>query len=255
MAAAASVPGTYLGANRTGAGQPIPVNQTTGVVDINALIGQMVDRRKIYFYDTIKLAPGATVTNTTYQFFQQGLGQPDPYNGNLPKTLLETNVQGQGGQFSPPYDCIIFNLGFFFWWDNRLFDITQICKLGWFEFKILEKRMWWGHLQRHPAGMGLSGYTTQSNESIWTNGQPVPEQVWYFGDYKKYIPPLVHFELNLNFPETYNQYYNSNLPANVTATLGSGIGTSLPTLEAAGPGGNGIQLVAIMNGLSDAPVQ
>lgn len=251
-----SAPGTYLGQSQTGSKQQIPVftsGPQAGQVDINALIGQMVDRRKIYFYDTYKLGPGGVAPNQTISFFQNGLGQPDPNNGNIVKTLCETNMQGQGGQFSPPYDCIIFNLGFFFWWDNRLYDITQICKQSWFEFKILEKRMWWGQLQRHPAGMGLSGYTTQPGESVWTNGTSVPEQVWYFGDYKKYIPPLVHFELNLNFPETLNQYYNSSLPANVAAVGTSG--NSLPTLLSQGAGGNGIQLVAVINGLSDAPVQ
>ena len=249
----AAVAGTYLGAQKTGAGQTIPINPQTGQVDINSLIGQMVDRRKIYFYDTKKFAPGATVGNGTYQFFQVGLGQGDPDNGNIAKTLVETNMQGQGGQFNPPYDCIIFNLGFFFWWQDRLYDITQVCQFSWFEFKILEKRMWWGQLQRHPAGMGLTGYSTQTSESVWTNGSARPEDVWYFGDYKKYIPPLVHFELNLNFPETYNQYFNSSLPAVITA---SGVaGTALPTFLSAGQGGNGVQLVAIMNGLSDAPVQ
>ena len=243
-----------MGASKTGSGAPIPVTPT-GAVDINALIGQMVDRRKIYFYDTLKIAPGAVVSNTSYQFFQTGLGQPNPYNGNQVKTLAETNLQGNGGMFTPPYDCIIFNLGFFFWWDNRLYDITQMCKLSWFEFKILEKRMWWGQLQRHPAGMGLQGYSTQTAESVWTNGSSVPEQVWYFGDYKKYIPPLVHFELNLNFPETLTQFFNGsgNLPANLQAA--GAVAGSLPQLLTTSQGGNGIQLIALMNGLSDAPVQ
>ena len=29
----------------------------------------MVDRRKMYFYDTLKLAPGTVLANTPYQFF------------------------------------------------------------------------------------------------------------------------------------------------------------------------------------------
>ena len=254
-AAAAAVPGTYMGRSQMGNGRPIPINSATGQVDINALLANMVDRRKIYYYDTLKLAPGATVASQPYQFFKTALGQQDPYNGNAVKTLLETNLEGQGGQFNPPYDLILFNLGFFFWFQDRLFDINQIMQLSWFEFKILEKRMWWGQMQRHPAGMGLTGYSTQTGESVWTNGSVRPEDVWYFGDYKKYIPPLVNFSLTLNFPEIYNTYYNSNLPAVLTAALGSGIGTSLPALLPSGSGGNGVQLVAIMNGLSDSPVQ
>ena len=254
-AAAATVPGTYMGRATMGNGKQIPINPSTGQVDINALLGNMVDRRKIYYYDTLKLAAGSTVSSTPYRFFQTALGQPDPYNGNAIKTLLETNLEGQGAQFNPPYDLILFNLGFFFWFQDRLFDIQQVMQLSWFEFKILEKRMWWGNIVRHPAGMGMTGYSTQNNESVWTNGSVWPEDVWYFGDYKKYIPPLVNFSLTLNFPEIYNTYYNSNLPAVLTAALGAGIGTSLPSFLAAGSGGNGIQLVAIMNGLSDSPVQ
>lgn len=252
-AAAAAVPGTYLGQRTMGNGRAIPVNPQTGQVDINALLANMVDRRKITFYDTLKLAPGATVVSTPYQFFKFALGASDPYNGSQTKTLLETNLEGQGSQFNPPYDLIMFNLGFFFWYQDRLFDVFQVMQYSWFEFKILEKRMWWGQINRHPSGMGITGYSTQNNESVWTNGTVRPEDVWYFGDYKKYIPPLVNFSLSLNFPETYNAYYNSSLPAIITA---SGVsGTALPTFLTANQGGNGVQLVAIMNGLSDSPVQ
>jgi len=243
--------GMYVG-RKTGRGTEIPVNPTTGQLDINALIGQMVDRRKTYVYDTLKLAPGATVASTPYRFFQTPLGQPDPYNGNQVKTELETNMRSPG-QFNPPYDMIIFNLGFLFAIDNLIFDITQIVKLGWFEFKILEKTMWMGHLWRHPPGAGFSGATSNNSESVWNNGVPEPGAIWYFGDFKKYIPPLVNFSLTLNFPETYNTFYNSTLPANVTnAALTA---TGLPQITAESKGGNGIQLIAFMNGLSDGPVQ
>lgn len=245
--------GNYFGRTTTGKGAPIPVNPNTGQIDINALIGQMVDRRKTYIYDTWTLAPGSTVTNTPINFFQTPIGQPDPYNGNVPKTPLETNMRSTG-QFNPPYDMILFNLGFLFVIGNRLFDIAQIVNHGWFEFKILEKTMWMGHLWRHPPGAGFSGMSTQTTESTWNNGIPSPESIWPFGNYRKYIPPLVNFSCTLNFPETYNTMYNSSLPAWITATLGA-IGASLPTISTAGNGGNGIKLIAFMNGLSDGPVQ
>lgn len=250
------VAGSYLGAKQTGAGQAIPTIQSgpmAGQLDINALINQMVDRRKTYIYDTLKLAPGATVATTPYQFYKNPIGQADPYNGTQIKTDVETNMTDTG-KFNPPYDMILNNLGFLFNADARLFDIIQIVKMGWFEFKILEKRMWSGHLWRHPPGAGFSGYTTNSSEGVWNNGVPEPGAIWRFGDYMKYIPPMVGFSLTLNFPETYNTYYNSNLPADVTTNLGA-VGTSLPQITAAGGGGNGIQLIAFMNGLSDGPVQ
>ena len=244
--------GVYLGRSKTGSGNAMPVNPQTGQLDINALINQMVDRRKTYVYDTLKLAPGATVASTPYQFFKNPIGTADPYNGNITKTEVETNMQS-AGQFNPPYDMILNNLGFLFAADNLLYDIEQIIKLGWFEFKILEKRMWSGHLWRHPPGAGLSGFTTRSGESVWNNGMPEPGAIWRFGDYMKYIPPMVNFSLTLNYPETLNNFYNSNLPANVVA-VGTA-GTSLPTIQTAAQGGNGIQLIAFMNGLSDGPVQ
>src|SRR5437868_3315231 len=97
--------GTYLGKSTTGRGTPIPVD-SRGNLDINALIGQMVDRRKTYVYDTLKLPPGATVASTPYRFFQTPIGQPDPYNNNAVKTELETNMVSTG-MFNPPYDMII----------------------------------------------------------------------------------------------------------------------------------------------------
>lgn len=243
--------GSYLGKQTMGNGNPIPVTPQ-GQVDINALIGQMVDRRKTYVYDTLKLAPGTTVTSTPYRFFQTPIGQPDPYNGNQVKTEQETNMRSTG-MFNPPYDMIINNLGFLFLIGNRLFDITQIVNYGWFEFKILEKTMWMGHLWRHPPGAGITGMSTATAEQAWNNGIPAPEYIWYFGNFGKYIPPMVNFSLTLNFPETYNTFFNSNLPAANTAAGSSG--SALPTLLTASQGGNGIQLIAFMNGLSDAPVQ
>lgn len=252
MAGGAYAPGNYLGASKTGAGNAIPVIQSgpqAGQLDINSLIGQMVDRRKMYYYDMLKLAPGTTVQNQPYVLFQTPQGQPDPYNGNLPKTYLETNMTS-AGMFNPPYDLILFNLGFFFW--GNLYDIQNFIRLCWFEFKILEKTQFWGSCLRHPPGMGLYGFSTKANEGFWTNGMPEPDAVWMLGDYKKYIPPLVHFTLTLNFPETYNQFFNSSLPADITA---QGVaGTSLFTTMTAGQGGNGLQIMPILNGLSDGPV-
>jgi len=244
--------GAYLGATKTGMGKSIPVTPQ-GNIDINALIQNMVDRRKKYFYDTIKFAPGATVSNTPYGYFATALNQPDPYNGNIVKTFLETNLTPPAGQFNPPYDLIINNLGFLFNADVRAYDMTQFLKLCWFEFKILEKVMWNGGMLRHPPGAGISGFSSQTAESFWNNGDPQPGAIWWFENYRKYIPPLVGFTCTLNFPESLNSYYNSVLPANVVA-VGTA-GTSLPTLLGASAGGNGIQLQLWLNGLSDGPVQ
>jgi hypothetical protein len=251
----ASQAGSYLGQSKTGSGKAIPVftqGPMAGQIDINALIASTLDRRKKYFHDMLKLAPGATVANTPYLMFQVPLGAQDPYNGNIAKTMLETNMRS-GGMFNPPYDLIVNNLGFKFNEDVLLFDMEQLLKLCWFDFKILEKTMWDGGLWRHPPGAGVSGATSATSEAAWNNGIPEPGAIWWFGDYKKYIPPLVNFSLTLNFPESYNTFFNSNLPANVAAQ--GTAGTNLPTLASQAKGSNGVQLDCILNGLSDGPVQ
>ena len=225
------------------------------IPDINAIVGQMVDRGKWYYYDTLKIPPGATV-GPQYRFFTNGNGQPDPNNGNLPKTDLETNLPGLGSAFPPPYDLILNNLGFYFTTDTTLYDINQIMKYSWFEFKILEKTFFKGHLWRHPPGAGVNGHSTgiaAPGEHAWTNGIAAPAAVWSFGDWAKYIAPLMTFSLTINFPETVSGFLNGVLGASATANT-QAVGT-LPTLNTAAQQGNGVTLIAIMQGLTDRAVQ
>ena len=253
---------SYLGKTTMGQGTPIPTNPATGQLDINALVGQLVDQQKSYVYDTLKLAPGTTVTSQPYRMFQNPIGQGDPYNGNIAKTEQETNMRS-AGFFSPPYDFILNNLGFYLLIGAQLFDIQTIFNLGWFEFKILAKQQFMGHFQRHPSGMGVSGFSTQTSQQNWLNGTADPRAIWYFGDWKKYIPPQTNFTLNINFTETYQQYYNAatsaSLPASIRATLFDNSvltsTSSLPTLLPQAQGGNGIQLLCVMNGIANGPVQ
>ena len=253
----------YLGKTTTGQGTPIPVTPS-GQIDINSLIGQLVDQRKDYVYDTLTFAPGATVTSQPYRLFQVPIGQADPYNGSQTKTEQETNMRSQG-QFSAPYDFVLNNLGFYVLAGAELFDISTLFNMGWFEFKILQKTMFMGHLQRHPSGMGISGMSTQTAQQNWMNGIADPKAIWWFGDWKKYIPPLTSFTLNINFSETYAQFYNAatvtstNLPATVKAKLFDSAvlsaTTNLPTFLPASLGVQGLKLLVIMNGLSNGPVQ
>jgi hypothetical protein len=248
---------------------PLPVIQSgplAGQLDINALVGQLVDQQKTYVYDTLKIPAGSTVAAQPYRMFQVPIGQPDPYNGGIVKTEQETNMT-TGGQFAPPVDFILNNLGFYFLLGNQLFDIEQITNFGWFEFRIIKKVMWMGHLQRHPSGMGYTGFSTQANEASWLNGVAEPSKVWHFGDWKKYIPPQVQFSLNLNFTETYDNFFNVtgqggsalNIPADIQAKLlDTGVianAQTRPTLQRQSQGGSGIQLLCIMNGISNGAVQ
>jgi len=225
--------------------------------DINSLLGGIVDRKKWYWYDTLKFTPGSTFSSTAYNFFATPQGAADPYNSSAVKTLLETNLVGQGGQFSSPYDLVLTNLGFNFAADNNLYDIVQVMKYGYFEFKILEKTFFKGHLWRHPPGAGITGATSNTSESSWLNGTADPGAIYYFGQWSKYIPPLTSFYLTLQFFET----VGVAMTGSTTGTLGAKAtaagqsAAALPTLLTTAQGGNGIWLIGIMNGLSDGPVQ
>ena len=227
-----------------------------GAADINALLGGIVDRKKWYWYDTLKFAPGATVVSTPYNFFQTGVGQQDPYNANAVKTQLETNIAPPGGQFSSPYDIVLTNLGFKFATDMNLYDIVQIEKYAYMEFKILEKTFFKGHVWRHPPGAGITGATSQTSESAWNNGVPDPGSIYYFGQWSKYIPPLTNFSLTLTFFETVGMAVTGSNTGTLgaKATAAGQSAAALPTFLTAS-NGNGVWLIAFMNGLSDGPVQ
>ena len=216
-------------------------------------MGNVVDRGKWYIYDTLKLGPGTTLANQ-YSFFATAMGQADPYvTGNPVKTKLETNLP-TANQFNPPFNLILNNLGFYFSMDNRLYDIKQIVKYGYLEFKIIDKIFAEGHLWRHPAGAGITGATSQTSEASWMNGTADPGACYTFGNWAKIITPLERFTLTINFPEVLNSLLGTSiLTAQETAAGQSS--TTLPTLLTAAQGGNGIWLVALMNGLYDRSVQ
>ena len=248
-----------MAALTTKAGAPVAAGASVSMnnADINSLLGGIVDRKKWYWYDTLKLAPGTTVSSTPYNWFATAQGQADQYNASATKTMLETNIVGQGGQFSSPYDMVLTNLGFKFAEDNVLYDIEQIVKYGYFEFKILEKTFFKGHVWRHPPGAGFSGATSNTSESVWNNGVPDPGAIYYFGQWSKYIPPLTTFSLTLQFFETVGVAMTGSNTGTLgaKATAAGQSAAALPTLLTPSQGGNGIWLIAFMNGLSDGPVQ
>ena len=245
-------------ATKTAAGAvPLAAGASVNMsADINALLGGIVDRKKWYWYDTLKFVPGQTVVQTPYNWFQVAVGQQDPYNASAVKTMLETNITPPGGQFSSPYDIVLTNLGFKFAEDNTLYDIVQVTKYGYIEFKILEKTFFKGHTWRHPPGAGMTGATSQTSESVWNNGVPDPGSIYYFGQWSKYIPPLTGFSLTLQFLETVGMATTGSNTGTLgaKATAAGQSAAALPTVLPAATG-NGIWLIAFMNGLSDGPVQ
>lgn len=249
--------GMYAGRNVAGdPNRPVPVTQS-GALDVNALIAMMVDRTPWQWYDTLKFAPGATVVSS-YTLFAQPKGQPDQYNGNQVKTFVETNMTN-GGMFTPPHDLLLQRIGFEVFADSRLYDIEQLFKFSYFELNIDEKVFFRAPLQVHPAGTGISGMTTQTAESSWVNGTPNPYATRSFGQYSRYIPPLMNFGVTIYFPETVGAATNTaggattNLSAQQVAQ--GQLAANLPTLLTQAQGGAGIWLKVYLDGLTDRPVQ
>jgi hypothetical protein len=237
-------------------GRPVPTF-ANGALDVNSLIANMVDRTPWQWYDTLKLAPGATVVNS-YTLFAQPKGQPDQYNGNQTKTFVETNMTN-GAMFTAPHDLLLQRIGFEFLGDTRLYDIQQIMKFGYFELNIDEKVFYRAPLQYHPAGVGISGTSTQTGESAWVNGTPMPQATRGFGNYSRYIPPLMNFGVTIYFPETVGAATNTAAGATTNlsaAQIAEGqTAAALPILMTQARGGSGIWLKVMLDGLTDRPVQ
>lgn len=239
------------------AGATIPTNPKTGALDVNSLIANMVDRTPWAWYDTLKLAPGATVVSS-YTLFQQQKGTPDQYNGNQTKTFNETNMLN-GGSFNPPYDLLLQRIGIEFFPDTSLYDIEQVMKFGYMEMSIQEKTFFRGPLQWWPAGTGIRGATTQSGESAWSNGTANPYATRGFGNYSRYIAPLMNFAVTIYFPETVGAATNTAVGATTNlsaAQVANGqTAAALPILSTQAQGGSGVWLKVYLDGLVDRPVQ
>ena len=81
------------------------------------------------------------------------------------------------------------------------------------------------------------GVSTNSGESVYTNGWPTPAGRRTFGSWAKYIPPSTRFSLNIYF--------------NGSNNLGAGATVAPPTMT--GPAG--LYMRVLLDGISDLPVQ
>jgi hypothetical protein len=249
------MPGMYAG-KTTGSGNPVPT-LPNGALDVNSLIAQMVDRTPWQWYDTLKFAPGAQLTNS-YTLFQSQKGAQDVYNGNQVKTFCETNML-TGGMFTAPHDLLLKQIGFEIVHDGTLYDIIQVFKYSYFELTIDEKVFYRAPLEFHPPGVGLYGVTTRTTVGVFTNGIPNPYATRRFGDFSRYIPPLMAFNVTVYFPETLAAATNTASGATTNLTpqqvVQSQLSANLPTLMTQANGGAGIWLRVILDGLTDRPVQ
>jgi len=236
---------------------PATVNNTnvpvsaSGAVDMNALIQGTADRVTGNYYYTLKLAAGTTM-NAQYNLFNAALGDPDPYplTSLTPGTSapmlskVETNIPAKSSSGLPiPYDIVVDSIGCYIDPTTIKADVDMFRQYGYFEFAILSKVQWDGKFEAYPAGMGLSGFTTQSNESGWQLGDPSPNAKKRFGQYGKYLAPQLQWSFNIFFP-----------PTSGPVVSGSIVAPSLLASNATPTAGVGLMFRTYLFGLIDRPV-
>jgi hypothetical protein len=223
----------------------------SGNVDINSLMQGVSDRVTGQYYYTLKLAAG-TVLQAQYNLFSAALAEVDPYPlatiiGPAPMlSKVETNIPTRASAgLPPPYDIVIDSIGLFIQPSTIKADVDILIQYSYFEFAILGKVQWDGKLESYPAGMGLSGFSTQTTESGWQLGLPSPNEKKRFGKYGKYLAPQLQWSFTLFFPPTSGPI---TAPATVPGAAQLTASSATPT------DGVGTMIRAYLFGLIDRPV-
>ena len=217
-----------------GGGRILSASQAQGR-NTNSIMANWIDRTPWQYWDTITLLAGAVMAQS-YSPFSVPIGSQDPLT-NLTKNKLQTNIR-KGNQFPPPNCLLLGNIGFYFESNIIKSDIDLILANYYCEFKIDEKTFHEGYLYQFPSGMGLSGLSTQTGESVYTNGLPAPGYARNYGDWSKYIAPEQFFSLIL--------YWQ---PSQVLTSAAGNASSAPPTLT------NGGTIRVVLNGLTDRSVQ
>lgn len=177
---------TYLGATGSSV---IPRDPKTGQLDINSLIGQMVDRHRDGLYDRVSLAAGVP-TPRVIECFQKGVG-PD-------KSWIDTNMEGHG-QLNAPFDIIVNRFLMVFhpggsWADELLFLRNYTWEL-WVLRKCLQRHF----LLEFSVKGNIADVIRKfgSEDCKGTLERFVVPYAYNLCDLSRYIPPLTAFKVCL----------------------------------------------------------
>ncbi len=193
----------------------------------NSIMAGWIDRGPWQYWDTIT-EPAASVLAQTYSPFSVPIGAQNPLTGTT-KTKLETNMV-RGNQFPPPRCLLLISIGFYFASDVPKVDIDAILKSCYMQFNIDDKIFHEGLLQFFPPGMGLTGVTTGTGESVYTNGLVAPCYTRRYDAWAKYIAPLQQFSMEIIFQTP-------------------------PTLSGTVDVDPGLNMLIVLDGLTDRSVQ
>ena len=215
-----------FGAYTYGSSGQIASAQEAQGKNTNSIMANWVDRGPWQYWDTVTGDPGVALASS-YSPFSVPIGAQNPLPGPSVKTKLQTNMV-RGNQFPPPRCLLLVQIGFYFSSDMFKVDIDAFLNNCYIEFRIDDKIFHEGLTWLFPAGAGLAGVSSQTGESVYTNGLPAPVYSRRYDAWSKYIAPLQQFSMDIKFPGT------------------------LPVMDDDGPG---LELIVILDGLTDRSVQ
>ena len=228
---------------------PFPTMQqvASGSVDLNTILGSMVDRGIWPYYDTAYVALTTSTLsaalNSTYQFFTVPNAGVDPIF-SAAKNFCQTNMisSGSSNGFGATRCFILESFGFRFPSFLNKASVDSIIECANFTFQIAEKPFFQGRLEDWPGGAGLMGVTTQTGEETWTLGLPIPQAMRRFGlKFSKYIAPQIPFYFTVSFPTAPTLTLTAAAPSGVGIVVGST--TCIPFMR------------VVLDGLTDRAVQ
>lgn len=175
----------------------------------NPIAQDLADVIPYKIYDTLTTAKN-TQASTTYQFFTT------PQSAT--KSKLLTNLE-QAGRLPDPRHFFVRALRFIFSSDMLLTDIVAMLKNYYVEFWIGNKIYMEGPMYLFPGGAGVSGVTTNSNESTYSLGRADVTTVDDFGDKGFSILQGQTFKVNVITPNSPPTFSNNTTPASNGLTL------------------------------------
>jgi hypothetical protein len=128
------------------------------------LISNQLDVQDTPLYDTITYTAGATITTANSTFFQN-------VEANSGKTPTQTNMD-TNGRLDAPEAFSVFGIRLGWSEDILRADLQTLLNTWAFQFQMLKKYYSQANIRHYSAGWGITGYTTRTAESFYTNGMP-----------------------------------------------------------------------------------
>jgi hypothetical protein len=178
------------------------------MLDINAVLGSMVDRRRDVLYDRVRLRAGDQMP-ATIRCFLQPVGTPDQFTPSWIKSFADTNMWNSG-QLPAPHEMVVSNFLYLFQPWTGEFDRDRFLENYAWQFQIQEKIK-----ARQPALLGAATGTPEAvmdnfGKGTWLNdkgsraddSESVIHRVgkgiaWDIREFAVFVPSLCYFCLEL----------------------------------------------------------